>query len=949
MALTSPGVEVNITSETYTDSAAPGTVPLIVVATASNKLTPSGSGVAPYTTAAKAGQIFPATSARDLLANLGNPFFWSSQGSPLHAYELNEFGLHAAWQTVSAQTLAYVLRADIDLNALAPSRSKPTSAPNNGTYWFDAASSKLGIFISNGNPSTGAAWTKVPALITTPANIDGTFTPLAAFGVNGQFAIVPQTTDNFVFEKKANIWSKVGSAAWKAAHPTVARGIANPAAVTGTISINGVSIAAFTALAAAAVVTAINTAAVPNVTAAIVNNAVVLTNAIGGNITLANVSGTALAILGLPVGTVKGVTLTFTNNATFPTGSAAGDIWIKMTAPADGTSLVLKRYNATTASWQTSSFAAYAFDSTLLDGNASKDAAATVGFGASLFPNSIYIGYDAVTGSRQFRIFTNGAWAALSYEAGLVAPTTEAVAGTYWYSPDFKADIMVADGANWRAYKNVYTATDPKGVIISASMPSKQSDGDAVVTGDIWLNTADLENYPALYRYDASTGRWGSINKTDQTTPFGIVFADARADSGTTFTGQLITTGYAYNSTAEVDLAISDFVDPDAPDARRYPAGTLLFNTRASTYNVKEWKPAYFRDGGFDPATNYTVSGYTVGGTAFSFPATSAGRWVTASGNKLDGSPYMGRKAQRAMIVRAMQEAVASNEEIRSEAYNFSLIVAPGYPELLEEFAQLNKDQSEVSMILTDTPARLAPRDVAAWADNVKSAGDNGEDGLVTGYEYAAAYYPWGLSTNVDGSSIMVPPTTIALRTVLYSDQVAQPWMAPAGDERGVVTNASSVGYLSDEGEFVPVVLNQQQRALIYGAKVNPIVAVPNVGLRVMGQKTLATVAGPLDRVQGARLANYLRRHLNNLTRPFVFQQNDSQTRGTAQITVERFFNGLVTLRAISDYAVLVDETNNTKERQARHELWIDCAILPIFAIEFIYVPCRFREDDVSL
>jgi hypothetical protein len=949
MALISPGVEVNITTEAFSDSAGPGTIPLIVLATASNKLTPSASGIAPFTTAAYAGKLFPATSQRELLANLGNPFFWSNQGSQLHGYELNEYGLHAAWNVLGAQDRCYVLRAPIDLSALVPTRTAPSAPAHNGTFWFDYAGSKMGVFVSNGNATPGLAWTKVSPLLPTDADLETTNVPKAAYGANGAFAIVTQTSDNFLYEKNAGAWTKVGSAAWKTAHPTKVSSIANPPAVTGSFSINGTTIAALTNANAAAVATAITTAAIAGISAAVVSNAVVITNTTGGNVTLANVSGTPLATLGLNAGTTKSHSLTFTNNASFPAGSVAGDVWIKMTTPADGTQFVLKRYNGNTAAWNAVSIVSYPFDSTLLDGNAAKDSAATSYF-SPVVNNTIYLGYDAATGSRQLRIWNVATgWNALSYEASLTAPVNDAVEGTLWYSPDFTADIMVGDGLNWRGYKNVFINTDSKGVIVSGSAPQVQSDGTALAAGDVWLDSSDLENYPALYRYDETSGRWGQIDKTDQTTPFGILFADARADSGTAFAGQTVT-GYSYGSTDAEALAMSDFVDPDAPDARAYPAGTLLFNTRASTYNVKEWRPAHFRDGGFDANTNYAVSTYRVGSSAYTFPALAdTGRWVTVSGNKLDGSPYMGRRAQRAMVVRSLQEVLANNEEIRSEMHNFSLIVAPGYPELLDEMASLNADQSETATILLDLPARLSPRQVEAWALNAANAGENGEDGLVTGYEYAAAYYPWGLSTNVDGANVMVPASTIALRTVLYNDRVAHPWNAPAGDERGMVTNATSVGYLSAEDEYVPLMLNRGQRDLIYSNKVNPIVALPGLGLRVMGQKTLSPQAGPLDRVQGARLANYLRYHLANLTRPFIMAQNDAQTRGTAEITVQRFFNGLVTLRAISDYAVLVDETNNTKERQARHELWIDCAIQPIYAIEFIYIPCRFRNDDVSI
>jgi hypothetical protein len=57
------------------------------------------------------------------------------------------------------------------------------------------------------------------------------------------------------------------------------------------------------------------------------------------------------------------------------------------------------------------------------------------------------------------------------------------------------------------------------------------------VYGDIWLSTADLDNYPQIYRWQSvdSVDQWVLLDNTDQTTQNGILFADARwAGNGTT-------------------------------------------------------------------------------------------------------------------------------------------------------------------------------------------------------------------------------------------------------------------------------------------------------------------------------------------------------------------------------------------------------------------------------
>ena len=57
----------------------------------------------------------------------------------------------------------------------------------------------------------------------------------------------------------------------------------------------------------------------------------------------------------------------------------------------------------------------------------------------------------------------------------------------------------------------------------------------------------------------------------------------------------------------------------------------------------------------------------------------------------------------------------------------------------------------------------------------------------------------------------------------------------------------------------------------------------------------------------------------------------------------------LVTKRALYDFLVVCDDSNNTPTRIDRNELWIDIAIQPVKAIEFIYIPIRIRNTGEDL
>lgn len=537
--------------------------------------------------------------------------------------------------------------------------------------------------------------------------------------------------------------------------------------------------------------------------------------------------------------------------------------------------------------------------------------------------------YAAAAGSGDTFLASN--WMPLAvrdFAASPDQPLEEPADGQLWYNPNFgEVDIMIHDGSTWRGYRNVLTATDPNGPQVSASAPTTKSDGSSALSdGDLWIGTADLENFPNIYRWDGLDLEWYLLDKTDQTTEDGVLFADARyGDAGKNV------------ATAIRTLLTSDFLDPDAPDPDLFPRGMILWNTRRSGGNVKRYADNYIDVNADNPRQgNATMTDY------------DTDRWITASPNNEDGSGAFGRKAQRSVVVQALKSVVDTSEEARDEERrNFNLIACPGYPELLSNLVNLNIDRGVTAFVVGDTPLRLRSdaTSLTTWATNANGAFDNGDDGLVTFDEFAAVYYPNGFTTDLGGANVVVPASHMMLRTIALSDQVSFPWFAPAGTRRGGITNATSVGFIdAATGEFRTVALNNGQRDTLYDLKVNPIPFFVGVGHVAYGQKTLARNASALDRINVARLVVYLRSQLNRLARPFIFEPNDKITRDEIKGAVESLLLELVGLRALNDFAVVCDESNNTPSRIDRNELYVDIAIEPVKAVEFIYIPLRIQN-----
>lgn len=1160
MALNSPGVEVTIIDQSQYLPAAPASVPLIIVATAQDKTNAAGTDVAVATTAAKANKLYRITSQRDLVTYYGNPFFYkTTNGVPIQGYELNEYGLLAAYSVLGTTNLCYVLRADIDLASLVGRVGRPSGAPNDGTYWLNTATSTFGIF--EFNQSTGNFTVQTPLVLNDSADMVGsTGEPLASIGNIGDYAVTfytnalnytvaaqPNTYDTYWYKNDMNTWVKVGGAEWRTGFATIQGTYTVTSLNAGeSMDINGVTVAVPIAPNddLDGLVGAINSASIPFVSAANVNDKLAIYMEVQSQITIANGTGMLLSDLGISEGTYNAPALFYGTNAQQPLWRTTdaqphptGSVWIKTNAANLGTSLSVSQYSTATATFinrscsvassdwvitaaldsaggknipagtlyaqydfngealnaplqlyrrsvqgvatftgsntdplfATTSFDVYvstpgqsnldgpytvsvtsgdtavdfvtawlaqAIPNTLaqvsttgaivlthtaggiiiLDDNGVANSAVTeAGFeigtligdctpGAKWGPYKTIVetgltstggggtgaiftvtsnGYDVVdiavtnggTGgtyvvgdvltidgmytvvvdsvigttidtvqwiggfaSPQYSVQLSN-WIPLSYIPNSISPTIYPDSGTNWYySVTNQVDIMTNQGGVWKGYRNVCyasnglpqvtgtPATDPSGPIISATAPETQTDGTALVYGDLWINTstAALENYPVISRWQEVDGidQWILIDNTDQTTENGILFADARWGTS----GDI---DPVYDPIPSIkSLLTSNYLDLDAPVATNYPQGTLLFNTRRSGYNVKQFVLDYFN------ATNFPDQVLP--------QETSA--WVTVSGNMENGAPYMGRKAQRAMVVAAMRAAVDTNTQIREEDTFFNLIATPNYPELQPNMVVLNNDRNETAYIVGDTPMRLVDdaNAITDWATNVAGATSTGEEGLVTRSTYMGLYYPSAVTTDLTGSEVAVPPSHMILRTMVYNDTVAYPWFAPAGQRRGIVDNATSIGYISPQtGEFVPTKNRVQLRDVEYNNFINPIAQFTNIGILNYGNKNSFDSLSALDRTNVARLICYLRWNLQISLRPFIFEPNDSLTRAQARGVVQTLLADIQTKRGVYDYLVVCDETNNTPARIDRNELWVDVAIEPVKAAEFIYVPVR--------
>jgi len=305
---------------------------------------------------------------------------------------------------------------------------------------------------------------------------------------------------------------------------------------------------------------------------------------------------------------------------------------------------------------------------------------------------------------------------------------------------------------------------------------------------------------------------------------------------------------------------------------------------------------------------------------------------------------------RRAEIVAQMQAAINDPTlGVRNpDAYSYNLLVAPGYHELTDELNRMAVDMLEEVFVIGETPFDRPPtgfNGITTWALSSER----------TTYPGAAYYYGHGISSNLDGINILTTSASTALRVYAFNDRETALWYAPAGVERGSCPHLTKTGYVSGNlggpTTFVEEDLNVGARDSLYEfpKNINPITRISGRGILVLGQKTVYGAVSLRESVNIERLLRYIKREVRRGLFPYLFEPNDQITRDQVKTTVDNFLFGLINTRALFDFATICDDSNNTPDRVQRKELWIDVALKPVTAVEFIPVTIRVVALDADI
>jgi len=198
---------------------------------------------------------------------------------------------------------------------------------------------------------------------------------------------------------------------------------------------------------------------------------------------------------------------------------------------------------------------------------------------------------------------------------------------------------------------------------------------------------------------------------------------------------------------------------------------------------------------------------------------------------------------------------------------------------------------------------------------------------------FAAAYYPWVLIRDEsNGSNVWVPPSVAALGTMAYTEATSELWFAPAGFNRGGLSQGTSgltVIGVRDK-------LTSDDRDDLYAVNVNPIASFPAEGIVIFGQKTLQATPSALDRINVRRLLIFLKKRISRIANTILFDQNVKQTWDRFKGIVEPFLESVKNRLGLAEYKLILDETTTTPDLVDRNILYAKVYLKPARAIEFI-------------
>ena len=309
---------------------------------------------------------------------------------------------------------------------------------------------------------------------------------------------------------------------------------------------------------------------------------------------------------------------------------------------------------------------------------------------------------------------------------------------------------------------------------------------------------------------------------------------------------------------------------------------------------------------------------------------------------------YAGASEFNNYAINTVQQALNSVSD--PEAVEFNLLAVPGITnsKLTRQMIDVCEDRADAlavidlaSVYTPFTENKLSFKDrITVPSTTVSQLRNRGIDS-----SYACTYYPWvQIRDTINSRLLWAPPSVIAFGVMAGSEAASKLWFAPAGFNRGGLTEGSA---------GIPVTgltykLTSKERDILYEANVNPIASFPSEGIVVFGQKTLQVTRSALDRINVRRLMIYIKKEVSRISSGLLFDQNVSVTWNRFLNQVNPFLSSIQADLGLTEFRVILDETTTTPDLVDQNIMYAKVFLKPARSIEFIAVDFVITRSGAS-
>lgn len=314
-----------------------------------------------------------------------------------------------------------------------------------------------------------------------------------------------------------------------------------------------------------------------------------------------------------------------------------------------------------------------------------------------------------------------------------------------------------------------------------------------------------------------------------------------------------------------------------------------------------------------------------------------------AGGN--NGIPSSSDDQATALIGDATLDPKTGMQALDDPVLNISIALVPGITtqSVQNALVTLAEGTQEFLAALSPPYAVGTAQDAIDWSN-----GQTDTRTAAINSSWATIFWPW-LKVFVvqDEADRWLDPAIYGARQMVYTDNVAEPWFAAAGSNRGRLTKPTEVEVKTNKGD----------RDALYtgGNVVNPIAVFPQRGIMVFGNKTTQRRPTALQSTNIRRLLIQLRKVVLAATRDFLFEPNDEFTWERIENVVNPILDdiarrrGIVTVDGTPQYNVVCDETTNTPARVDRNELWCRIILKPTKTAENIVFEVNLTNQGAQI